>query len=145
MQNHFAMPLNYNQVIEGSLRELRERVRQREEADKRIGQLIKALHDLAPMLPVSERSGLFSSVKIARRKGLGLTEIILDILRDSDVPLSVSDIRDRMQESGFDLSKYSRASATIHNIMRRLVQSKRAMPTFSKDRVVLYKLAGKEL
>ena len=143
MQNHFAMPLNYNQVIEESLRELRERVRQREEADKRIGQLIKALHDLAPMLPVSERSGLFSSVKIARRKGLGLTEIILDILRDSDVPLSVSDIRDRMQESGFDLSKYSRASATIHNTMRRLVQSKRAMPMFSKDRVVLYKLAGK--
>lgn len=132
MYNHI-MVLDYNQIIDESLRELRQRVNEREETDRRIGQLVKALRGLAPMLPGSERAELFASLKLARRKGLGLTEIILDILRDSGVALSVSDIRDRMEDAGFDLAEYSQASSTIHNTLRRLVDSKRVAPVFPRD------------
>jgi len=132
MYTHIVMMLDYNQIIDESLRELRQRVKEREETDRRIGQLVKALRGLAPMLPESERAGLFTSLKTARRKGLGLTEVILDILRDSDLPLSVSDIRDRMEDAGFDLAEYSQASSTIHNTLRRLVDSRRAVPVFPK-------------
>jgi hypothetical protein len=127
------MVLDYNRVIEESRKELSDLVRVREETDKRISQVIKALRGLAPMLPDKEKQDLLASLKTARRKGLGLTEMIVDVLRESATPLSGSEIRDRLEDSGLDMAEYSQASATIHNTLRRLADGHRVLPVFPKD------------
>jgi hypothetical protein len=142
------MVLDYNQIIEESLRELQQRLTERDETDMRIGQLVRALRGLAPMLPEKERADLFNSLQKARRKSLGLTQVILYILRESDVPLNNADIRDRMKDAGFDLSKYSQANATIYNTLRRLMDTKRVVSVFPKDntKVLQYRsLTGEKL
>lgn len=135
------MTPDFEQIIKESLEELRQRVSEREQTDKRIAQLTKALRGLAPMLPEKERAQLLASLGIGRRKGLGLTEVILEILKESDRPLTANEIGERMEDMGFDLAEYSQASATIYNTLRRLTESKRVLPIFPKDgtKTMLYK------
>jgi hypothetical protein len=142
MYTNRVMTPDFEQIIKESLAELRQRVSEREETDKRIAQLTKAIRGLAPMLPEKERPQLLASLRIARRKGLGLTEVILDILKESDRPLTANEIGERMEDMGFDLAEYSQASATIYNTLRRLTESKRAVPVFPKDgsKAMLYKI-----
>ena len=137
------MTPDFDQIIKESLAELHQRVSDRDAIDKRISQLTKALRGLAVMLPEKERPQFLDSLKIGRRRGLGLTEMILEILRDTKEPLSVSDIRNRMEETGFDFTEYSQAASTIHNTLRRLIDDKRVIPVFSNTtKVLLYKIGA---
>jgi hypothetical protein len=142
MYNHLVMTPDFDQIIKESLLELHQRVAERDATDKRIGQLTKALRGLAVMVPEKERPQFLSSLAIGRRKGLGLTEMILEILRDSKAtPLSTNDIRDRMEDMGFDFAGYSQPTSTIYNTLRRLIDDKRVMPVFSNNtKVLLYKI-----
>jgi hypothetical protein len=144
MYTNLVMTPDFTQIIQESLEELLQRVREREATDKRIAQLTKALRGLAVMLPEKERAQFLSSLKVGRRKGLGLTEVILEILRDSDGPLSANDIRDRMEDMGFDFTDYAQATATIYNTLRRLTENKRVLPVFPKDgaKTMLYKIGA---
>lgn len=143
MYNHIVMTPDFDQIIKESLAELHQRVSDRDAIDKRISQLTKALRGLAVMLPEKERPQFLDSLKIGRRRGLGLTEMILEILRDTKEPLSVSDIRNRMEETGFDFTEYSQAASTIHNTLRRLIDDKRVIPVFSNTtKVLLYKIGA---
>jgi hypothetical protein len=141
------MTPDFEQIIKESLQELEQRVAERAAIDKRIGQLTKALRGLAPMLPEVERGELYIALKMAKRTGLGLTESIIYILRDSDAPLTVSEIREQMEDMGFDFADYSQPNATIQNTIRRLSESKRVLPVFPKDntKTMKYKLSGPSL
>jgi len=143
MYTNLVMTPDFEQIIRESLAELHQRISERDETDRRIGQLTKALRGLAPMLPEKERADLYASLKTAKRRGLGLTEVILEILRDSG-PLSVSDIREQMEDMGFDFAEYSQPNATIQNTVRRLTENHRAVPVFPKDKTkpMLYKIGA---
>jgi hypothetical protein len=52
---------------------------------------------------------------------MGMTEQIRLIL-GIGIARSATEIRDILQSGGFDLSEYSNALATIHNVLRRLVE-----------------------
>jgi hypothetical protein len=135
------MTPDFDQIIKESLAELHQRVEEREVIDKRISQLTKALRGLAVMLPEKGRTEFIDALKIGRRKGLGLTEMILEILRDTKEPVSASDIRDRMEEMGFDFTDYSQPTSTIYNTLRRLIDNNRVRPVFSNTtKVLLYKI-----
>ena len=144
MYNTLVMtPTDYMQVIEDSRQELRQLIEQREVTDRRISQIVKALRALSPMLPPKEKVGLLKELKGTQRKGLGLTEMISDVLRESDHPLSSSEIRDRLEDSGFDMSEYSQPLSTIFNTIRRLTESGRVRPHFTKDaKTVLHQWVG---
>lgn len=145
MYTNLVMTPDFQQIIRESLEELAQRIRERDETDKRIGQLTKALRGLAPMLPEEERPHLFAAINSSKRKGLGLTEVILDILRESGAALTVSEIRERMEDMGFDFGDYSQPNTTIQNTIRRLTEggaASRVVPVFPKDKTkaMMYKL-----
>jgi hypothetical protein len=143
MYTNLVMTPDFDQIIKESLEELHQRVSERDATDKRIAQLTKALRGLAVMLPDKERAQFLSSLKVARRRGLGLTEMILEILRESG-PLTTNEIRDRMEDMGFDFTDYAQATAAIYNTLRRLIENKRVLPVFPKDgaKTMLYKIGA---
>jgi hypothetical protein len=137
MYTNIAMTPDFQQIIQESLEELALRVQERNETDKRIGQLTKALRGLAPMLPEEKRPHLFTAINAAKRRGLGLTEVILDILTDCGTALTVSEIRERMEDIGYDFGDYSQPNTTIQNTIRRLTDggaTSRVLPIFPKDK-----------
>src|SRR5258707_4099095 len=54
---------------------------------------------------------------------LGLTDACRLIVRGAGVPLAPTDVRQRLQTIGFDLSKYANDLAAIHTILKRLNES----------------------
>jgi hypothetical protein len=54
---------------------------------------------------------------------MGLTEACRLVMRGDGVPMSPSDVRDRLRAIGLDLSKYSNDLAAIHTILTRLNES----------------------
>jgi hypothetical protein len=58
-------------------------------------------------------------------KELGITDAVRSVL-DPKVRLSATEVRAKMQEQGYDLSKYSAPDATVRTILKRLVEAKKA-------------------
>ena len=50
----------------------------------------------------------------------GLTDACRMIYRNSGLPMSPTDVRERMKEIGIDLSVYSNEMAAIHTVIKRL-------------------------
>jgi hypothetical protein len=51
---------------------------------------------------------------------MGLTDACRLIVRGAGLPVTPTEIRDRLHAFGFDLSKYSNELAAIHTILKRL-------------------------
>ncbi len=83
---------------------------------RKITALVKTVNALAPL------AGQGAEPE-ASMEGAGLTESIREILTVAGGPLRAPEIRDRLVESGFDLSGYSNPLAVIHTTLRRLEES----------------------
>ena len=86
--------------------------------DKQIAALIQTLNAIAPLVgeaPVVEppRDATEGCPK-------GLTDCIRTILQQTTEPLSAAQIRDRLEQMGFDMGSYSNPLANIHTIVKRL-------------------------
>lgn len=113
--------LDHKKLIEDAKAELYYTLKQRNAANTRIGQLNKILRGLASTLPAEQRDELLSHLKIVARKPAGLTDAISEVLQsDKGDGLSANDIRDQLENAGFDLSDYSQPAATITNTLMRL-------------------------
>jgi hypothetical protein len=101
----------YRHALDAACREYEELGRQRAVIDARLTQLTQSIGTLtklcgfAPAIP------------------WGLTDACRAILRNGGVPLSPTELRDRLVAIGFDLSKYSNELAAIHTVLRRLNDS----------------------
>ena len=83
------------------------------EVKNNISHLETILANLAPMAGFQEDAESIS--------GLGITDAIRVILRNSDVRMSAADVRKILNEKGFDLSGLSAPMASIYKILARLV------------------------
>jgi len=101
----------YRRALDAACREYEELGRQRAAIDERLMQLTQSIGTLtklcgfAPTIP------------------WGLTDACRTVLRNAGVPMSPTEIRDRLAAIGFDLSKYSNELAAIHTVLRRLNDS----------------------
>jgi hypothetical protein len=85
----------------------------------RLQQLVKAL--------------TFASVKDDKKgrmvqafeAALGFTETVLTIVRTSREAISARDVRDRLNDLGYDLSKYANPLAFVHSVLGRLVEQEK--------------------
>ena len=126
------MVLDHTQLIADAEDELFHLVEQRDAIDARIRQLNKILRGLASTLPTDAKRILLERLKTVSRKPAGLTEVIGDALRDNGGWMSTEEIREHLENSGFDLSEYSQASATLYNTLTRLKDSKRVERRFMR-------------
>jgi hypothetical protein len=139
------MVINYQQVVNESRAELRQRVADREELDKRINELRTALRALVKFVPDAERQAVLDEVRSARRRGISLAETIVDILslpEYRETGLTSSQIRERLEEAGFDLEDYSQPLAAVMTTLQRLDDQKKVRRHLSKDtKGVIYKIS----
>jgi hypothetical protein len=63
---------------------------------------------------------------VGENSATGLTDAIRSILAKAEEPLSASEIRDLLAGMGFNVKSYSNPLATIHTILRRLIESDEA-------------------
>lgn len=100
----------YRRALEAAVREYESLGQQRQDIDKRLSELAQTISTL------SRLCGLTPTVP------WGLTDACRIVLR-SGLPMTPTDVRDRLLAIGFDLSKYSNELAAIHTVLKRLNES----------------------
>jgi hypothetical protein len=98
----------YRKALDEAIREYEALAAQRQETDKRLAEVAQSIGTLTRLC------GLVPTVP------WGLTDACRVVLRGAGVPMTPSDVRDRLQEIGFDLSKYASELAAIHTTLKRL-------------------------
>jgi hypothetical protein len=96
---------------------------ERRRIDDRLAQLAQTITTLTRLV------GLVPTVPF------GLTDACRLVYRNAGIPLSPTDVRDRLRAIGLDLSVYSNEMAAIHTVLRRLHDGGelRAMATAGKQ------------
>jgi hypothetical protein len=74
---------------------------------------------------VQERIDALNKVKLGSQvEDLGLTDAIRWVFKQPTLlPLTPTDVRDRLAEMGFDLSKYTHMMPPIHNTLKRMKEA----------------------
>jgi hypothetical protein len=102
---------DYRRALATAIREYETLGQQRQDIDKRLAEVMQTIGTL------SRLCGLVPTVP------LGLTDACRLVVRGAGVPVTPSDVRQRLQSIGFDLSKYQNDLAAIHTILKRLNDS----------------------
>ncbi|MGE5246186.1 MAG: hypothetical protein ACM3SQ_18325 [Betaproteobacteria bacterium] len=99
---------DYRRALEAAIAEYEALGARRREIDERLGQLAQTIGTL------NRLCGFVPTVP------WGLTDACRLVLRNAAVPLTPTDVRDRLASMGFDLSRYSNELASIHTVLKRL-------------------------
>lgn len=102
---------DYRRALATAVREYEALGQQRQDIDKRLAEVAQTIGTL------SRLCGLIPTVP------LGLTDACRLIIRGAGVPVTPTEVRQRLQTIGFDLSKYANDLAAIHTILKRLNES----------------------
>jgi hypothetical protein len=98
---------DYRRALDSALREYEELGAKRQAIDTRLAELAQTISTLSKLL------GLTPTVP------MGLTDAIRLVMRGG-VPMTPTEVRDRLQAIGFDVSKYANDLAAVHTILKRL-------------------------
>ena len=98
----------YRRALEAAAKEYETLGAERQRIDQRLGELAQSIATL------SRLCGVTSNV------GWGLTDACRTVLRSAGVPMTPSDVRDRLAGIGVDLSGYANAMAAVHTTLKRL-------------------------
>jgi hypothetical protein len=102
---------DYRRALATAIREYEALGQQRQDLDQRIAEVAQTIGTL------SRLCGLIPTVP------LGLTDACRLVIRGAGVPVTPTDVRQRLQAIGFDLTKYANDLAAIHTILKRLNES----------------------
>ena len=144
------MTTNYKEVVEQSRIELRQKVAERTEVDRRISELRAALRALIKFFPEAEREQVIAEIKNAKRPSGSLSDAILEILSQPENKrgMSSNQIRTALEESGFDLDDYSQPLAAVMTTLQRLAENDKVVRDLlphkeaGKPGAVLYKITA---
>lgn len=98
----------YRDALSRAIAEYERLGEERRRIDDRLAQLAQTISMLSRLV------GLEPSIPF------GLTDACRLVYRNAGVPLSPTEVRDRLRAIGFDLSSYSNEMAAIHTVLRRL-------------------------
>ena len=99
---------DYRSALAAAIREYESLGEQRREIDARLSQLAQTIGTLSRLLGYTPT------------QPLGLTDACRLVYRNAGVPLSPTELRDRLRSIGVDLSVYSNEMAAIHTVVKRL-------------------------
>ena len=102
---------DYRRALEAAIKEYEELGATRQQIDNRLAELAQTIGTLSKLL------GLTPTVPI------GLTDAIRIVVRGAGLPMTATEVRDRLRGIGFDVSRYSNDLAAVHTILKRLNQS----------------------
>src|SRR4051812_32661922 len=99
---------DYRSALAAAVDEYERLGEERRQLDDRLSQLAQTI------------SGLSRLLGFVATQPLGLTDACRMIYRNAGLPMSPTEVRDRMREVGVDLSVYSNEMAAIHTVIKRL-------------------------
>jgi hypothetical protein len=99
---------DYRAALTAAIGEYERLGEERRRIDDRLAQLAQTISTLTRLV------GLAPTVPF------GLTDACRLVYRNAGIPLSPTDVRDRLRAIGLDLSVYSNEMAAIHTVVRRL-------------------------
>src|SRR5215467_5389812 len=98
----------YRSALDKAIAEYEKLGDERRRIDDRLAQLTQTITTLSRLV------GLEPTIPF------GLTDACRLVYRNAGIPLSPTEVRDRLRALGFDLSTYSNELAAIHTVLRRL-------------------------
>ena len=99
---------DYRTALAAAVAEYERLGEERRRLDDRLSQLAQTIGALSRLLG------------FVPTQPLGLTDACRMIYRNAGLPMSPTDVRERMREIGIDLSVYSNEMAAIHTVIKRL-------------------------
>jgi hypothetical protein len=102
---------DYRQALETAIREYEGLVHERQDIDKRLAQLAQTISTL------NRLCGFTANVF------WGMTDACRVVLRNAGHPMTPTEVRDRLEAIGLDLSKYTNSLSAIHTVIKRLVEA----------------------
>ncbi len=112
---------SYRRDLKAGKRQLADLLRQRQKIDEKIAKLQPIISHLEGLCrELGDRAAKETAAKVELTTGL--TELARVTLKEAFIPLSTSELKQRMEAKGFDFSKYSNALASIHVVLQRLVK-----------------------
>jgi hypothetical protein len=136
------MPVQTTQLIQDARGELKDAVVNRERLDRRIAELRILLRTLARFMPEeAHRQALLREVANAKRRLPSLPEAVLDLLMRNVNGMTSNQIRESLEQSGFDLEEYSQPLAAIMTVLSRLVAAGTAKRRVGRDKTVVFRMA----
>jgi predicted membrane GTPase involved in stress response len=116
---------NYRRALFEADQELARCLVQRQKIDHKVARLqavIGQLQDLCAELDQKNFQRRVERVVKADLK-IGITELARVILKEMSLPMTASDLKEKMEARKLDVSRYSNPLAVIHTVLKRLVQS----------------------
>jgi hypothetical protein len=108
-------PEDYRQALSAAIREYESLGAQRREIDERLAQLAQTIGTL------NRLCGFVSNVP------WGLTDACRVVLKNAGKGMTPTEVRDRLESIGVDLSKYSNSLAAVHTVLKRLNQAQEVL------------------
>jgi hypothetical protein len=99
---------DYRSALDSAVKEYEALGEQRRQLDQRLAQLAQTIGTL------NRLCGFVPTVF------WGLTDACRVVLKGAGHPMTPTEVRDRLEAIGFDLSKYSSSLAAIHTVLKRL-------------------------
>ena len=117
--------LDYRKMYEDLCSKIRELAEQRTDLEVRLGDITKEIESLEQT--TRHLSGLagYGPNEPDDISNLGITEAVRSVL-DPNARMSTAEIKAKMEQQGFDFSRYSAPDASIRTTLKRLVEAKRA-------------------
>jgi hypothetical protein len=127
---------NYRKALEDARAEMAEMLRMRERIDARLTQLKSTVDVLSALL--QEPSRLSQDETPEMLDSVGISEAIRQVLKEASVGLMPNQVKAKLSDAGFDLSKYANPSAVIHNTLKRLETQGEVVQVRDASGVVAY-------
>jgi len=121
----------YRRDLQARKRELADLLRQRQKIDEKMARLPPLISHLEGLCrELGDRAAKERATKVELTTGL--TELARVTLEEAFIPLSTSELKQRMETKGFDFSHYSNPLSSIHVVLRRLVKSRQVKVVLQK-------------
>ena len=99
---------DYRRALEAAVREYEALGEQRQQIDRRLAELAQTMSTL------SRLCGIVPTVS------LGLTDACRLVLRGAGIPMTPTEVRERLKSFGFDLTRYTNDLAAVRTTLKRL-------------------------
>ena len=134
------MPVDTLTIIRDARNDLKNEVANRARSDKRITELRMLLRTLVKFMPdETQRREVIKEIDAARRKAPSLVTAISDLLIAHKDFMTSNEIRDALEQSGFDLEEYSQPLGAIMTVLNRLKEQGSVQREKGKNRTVAFK------
>jgi hypothetical protein len=134
------MPVDTMAIIRDAREDLKREVINRARSEKRIAELRMLLRTLVRFVgDEPQRNEVLKEIERARRKAPSLVTAISDLLMVRKDFLTSNEIRDILEQSGFDLEEYSQPLGAIMTVLNRLKEQGNVQREKGKNRTVAFK------